>query len=398
MTLMAGKRHRLGDDVADVDVGPVDADHVEPFERGRRDPHDLHHHVGAPPVGQLLHPLHPRLGCRELVEVDDVGGPALPRHRQAMGLPVDGDDLGGALLRGHRRRVDAEPTRALDGHDIAELHVRVLDAVEHLAEGAVDRGDGLVGQDVGHREDVVAGRQVVVVGVAAVAVGVLVQVELLALALPVRAGVVLAADAPVAAVAGIEEGKGHPVAFLQGPPQRVCGDAAPQAVDHAGELVTGDAPQIGPGVVAVVAPVVEVRAADGRGGVPDEDAPGLDLGRRQHLQLEWLSRLIQDGGQSLGHVCLLLARSWGAPGAPPAPLRSERPGEWPGRSSSLVRNSASAALARTPPRFYWICGRPSPHRRAHRPDALGESQQAARSAKFSAPRAPRGRSGARRHR
>ena len=264
-------------------------------------PDHLDHHVGAAPVGQILHALHAGLWRLELVHVDDVGGAALPGQLQAEPLAVDGDDLRGALLRGHRGRVDAEPARALDGHDVAELHVRVLDAVKHLAERAVHRRDRLVGQDVGHGEDVVAGRQVVVLGVAAVAVRVLVQVELHALALAVRAGVVLPAHAPVAAVAGIEEREGDPVAFLQRPPQRVRGDAATQGVDHAGELVTGHPAQIGPAVVAVVAPVVEVGSADGGGGVPDEDAAGLDLRRGQGLQLERLARLVENDGQSLWH-------------------------------------------------------------------------------------------------
>jgi hypothetical protein len=253
----------------------------------------------APAVGQVPHALHPRLGGRKLVDVDDVGGSALARERQAMGLAVDGDDLRRALLRGHRGGVDAEPPCPLDDHDVAELHVGVLDAVEHLAEGAVDGRDGLVGQRVGHGEDVVAGRQVVVVGVAAVAVGVLVQVELRAPALPVRAGVVLAANAPVAAVAGVEEGKGDPVALLEGSLQRVRGDALTQAVDHARELVPGHAAQVGPRVVAVVAPVMEVRAADGGGGVPDENAPGSTSKFSTQLAVSWL---IENGGQSLGWV------------------------------------------------------------------------------------------------
>src|SRR5881409_2493740 len=49
------------------------------------------------------------------------------------------------------------------------------------------------------------------------------------------------------------------------------------------------------------APVVEVRSTDGSGGVLDEDAAWLDLRGRQGLELERLSRLVEDDGQSLRH-------------------------------------------------------------------------------------------------
>src|SRR6185503_20102457 len=112
----------------------------------------------------------------------------------------------------------------------------------------------------------------VVLGVTAVTVGVLVQREQLALAMAMRAGVMLAAHAPVAAVAGVEERKGDAIALLEGPPQRVGGDPLAERVDHTGELVTGHAPDVGPAVVVVVAPVVQVGAADGGRRVLDEDA------------------------------------------------------------------------------------------------------------------------------
>jgi hypothetical protein len=54
------------------------------------------------------------------------------------------------------------PPRALDDHDVAELHLGVLDPVQHLAERAVHRRDRLVGRHVRHLEDVVARRQEVV--------------------------------------------------------------------------------------------------------------------------------------------------------------------------------------------------------------------------------------------
>src|SRR5215475_10696377 len=257
--------------------------------------------VAAAPVGQLLHALHARLGRREFVHVDHVGRAALLRELQAQRLLVDRDDFRGALLGGDRRRVDAEAARALDGDDVTELHARVLEPVQHLAHGAVHRRNCFVRQDVGHLEDVVAGRQEVVLGVAAVAVWVLVQRELHAPALAMRADVMLAARAPVAAIARIEERKGDAVAFLQRLAERIRRDALAEARHHTRELVARNPAHVGPGVVAVIAPVVEVRSTDGGGGVLDEYPAGLDLRGRQSLELERLSRLVEYDGQSLLH-------------------------------------------------------------------------------------------------
>src|SRR4030095_17108230 len=105
---------------------------------------------------------------------------------------------------------------------------------------------------------------VVVVGVAAVAVRILVEVELHAPARAMRTGVMLAADAPVAAIARIEERKCDAVALLEGPPERIGLHPASEAVHDARELVAGHPPQIRALVVAVVPPVGEVRAADWR--------------------------------------------------------------------------------------------------------------------------------------
>src|SRR5438105_1150302 len=79
-------------------------------------------------------------------------------------------------------------------------------------------------------------------------------------------------------------------------------------MDHAGEFVPGHLAHVGTGVVVVVAPVVEVGAADRRRGVLDEDPAGLDLGRRQGLERERLPGLIENDGQSFGHRELLLRR------------------------------------------------------------------------------------------
>jgi len=118
--------------------------------------------------------------------------------------------------------------------------------------------------------------------------------------------VVLSANAPVAAIARIEEREGDAIALLQRPTERVGLDTAPQAVNHPRELVTGHATEIGPLVVAVVAPVMQVRAANRGGGVLDEDASGLDLRRGKRLELERLSGLIENGGQSFRHRDLLV--------------------------------------------------------------------------------------------
>src|SRR6266536_3426685 len=303
--LGGGEAHMLGNDVADVDELAVEADHVEAFHGGRGDTDDLHHHVGAAPVREVFHALHAGVGGLELVHVDHVGGPALPRHVEAPRLAVDRDDFGRALLRGHGGGVDAEAPRALDHHDVPELHLRILYAVKDLAQGAVHGRDGVVGKHVGHLEDVVAGRQVVVIGVAAVAVRVLVEVELHAPARAMRAGVMLAADAPVAAIARIEEREGDAVALLEGPPEGVGLHAAPEAVHDPRELVAGHAPAIGARVLPVSAPVVEVGAADGRRGVPDENATRVDFGGGQGLELERLAGLVQYHGQSFGHRSLL---------------------------------------------------------------------------------------------
>jgi len=47
---------------------------------------------------------------------------------------------------------------------------------------------------------------------------------------------------------------------------------------------------------------VQVGAADGGGGILDEDAAGLDLRRRQRLQLERLSGLHEKAVNPLGTV------------------------------------------------------------------------------------------------
>src|SRR5207245_9259775 len=185
---------------------------------------------------------------------------------------------------------------ALEDDYVAELDGGVLEAVEHLAHRAVHRRDRLVGQDVGHLEHVMAGRQEVVLGVTAVAVRVLVQRELHAPALTMRTGVMLAAHAPVTPIARVEERKRDAIAFLQWPPQGIRRDALTEARNHPGELVTGHPPHVGPGVVAVVAPVVKIAPTDGGGGVLDEDASGLDLRGRQGLELEGLTRLVEYAG------------------------------------------------------------------------------------------------------
>src|SRR5262249_54577003 len=110
------------------------------------------------------------------------------------------------------------------------------------------------------------------------------------------------------AVAGREEGKRDAIAFLQRPAQRIRRDPLAERMHHARELVPRHLPHVRARVVVVVAPVVEVRAADGGGGVLDENAARPDLGRRQRFELERLAGLVQNGGQSLGHVSLLLVR------------------------------------------------------------------------------------------
>jgi len=116
-----------------------------------------------------------------------------------------------------------------------------------------------------------------------------------------RTGVVLAPDAPVAAIARIEEREGDAVALLERPPERIGLHPAPEAVHDARELVAGHPPQIRALVVSVVPPVVEVGAADGRRGVPDENAARIDLRSGQVLELERLAGLVQHDGQSFGH-------------------------------------------------------------------------------------------------
>src|SRR5919108_126568 len=69
--------------------------------------------------------------------------------------------------------------------------------------------------------------------------------------------------------------------------------------------VAGHAAHVGTLVVAVVAPVMEMGAADRGRRVLDQDAAGLDLRRRQRLELERLPGLVQNDGQSLGHPRLL---------------------------------------------------------------------------------------------
>src|SRR6266704_3021733 len=65
--------------------------------------------------------------------------PTTSTTTSAQRLLVDRDDLRRAFLGGDGGRVDAETARALDGDHVAELHARVLEAVEHLAHGAVHR-------------------------------------------------------------------------------------------------------------------------------------------------------------------------------------------------------------------------------------------------------------------
>src|SRR5262249_57257600 len=105
--------------------------------------------------------------------------------------------------------------------------------------------------------------------------------ELHAPALAVRAHVVLAAHAPVAAVAGVEEWKRDAIAFLQRLAERIRRDALAQTVHHSCEFVAGHAAHVRTRIVAVVAPVVEIRPADRSGGVLGEDAPRLGAWGRQ---------------------------------------------------------------------------------------------------------------------
>jgi len=299
--LRRGERHRLRHDVADVHELAVEADHVEAFDRRRGDAHDLHDDVRAAPVGEVLHARDP-LGRRlQLVDVDRIGRATPLRHLQPVRLAVDRDHLRRAARSRDRRRVDAEAAGALDHHDVAELQFGVLEAVEDLAERAVDRRDRLVRKRVGHLEHVVARRQEVVLRVAAVTIRILVQGELLAAAIAMRARVMLAADAPVAAVARVEERERDAVALFERPAQRVGGDALAEAVHDTRELVPGHLAHVGPGVVVVVAPVMEVGAADGGRGVLDEDAARLDLRRRQRFERERLAGLVENDGQSFGH-------------------------------------------------------------------------------------------------
>src|SRR5262249_61136505 len=96
----------------------------------------------------------------------------------------------------------------------------------------------------------------VVLAMSAVAMRVLVERELLAHPMAMRARVVLAAHAPVTPVAGREERKRDAVAFPQRSPQRVGGDTLAERMHHAGELVAGHTADGGAAVVVVVAPVV----------------------------------------------------------------------------------------------------------------------------------------------
>src|SRR5207245_3900034 len=95
----------------------------------------------------------------------------------------------------------------------------------------------------------------------------------------------------------VEERERDAVNFYQWPPHGIRRDALAEARDDPGELVSGHPAHVGPGVVAVVAPVVQVTPTDGGGGVLDEDASGLDLRGRQSLELEWLSRLVECDGR-----------------------------------------------------------------------------------------------------
>src|SRR4030095_16348979 len=96
-------------------------------------------------------------------------------------------------------------------------------------------------------------------------------------ALAVRANVMFTAHAPVATIARVEERKRDAIAFLQRPPKRIRRNALAETRDHAGELVTGHAAHVRPGVVAVVAPVVEIGSADRGGRVLDQDTAGVHL-------------------------------------------------------------------------------------------------------------------------
>ena len=171
--------------------------------------------------------------------------PHCSREVEAQRLLVDRDDLRRALLGGDGGRVDAEAARALDDDDVAELHLRVLEAVEHLAERAVHRRDRVVREHVRHLERRSGRAAGVVLGVAAVAVRVLVEVELHAPPLAVRARVMLAAHAPVAPVARREERETRRDRLPSG-----AGAASrsstplPRLWTTPGELVTGHAAQV----------------------------------------------------------------------------------------------------------------------------------------------------------
>jgi hypothetical protein len=209
-----------------------------------------------------------------------------PGQLEPLGEPVDDDDRPRPHVAAHRGGLDPEAPRPLDEEAVAEAEAGLDQAVDDLGEGAVDRGDQPVRQLVGHAEEEAAGAEVVVLGEGADPVR--------ELARPGGAPTLGARGSllrHVAAAARVKVRVGDPVAFLQGPAQRVGLDAGPEPGHAAGHLVTEDPAVLGDPDRRIAPPEMQIGATDVGAGHADEDAVGLHLGKGHIAELEGLAGL-----------------------------------------------------------------------------------------------------------
>ena len=297
-----------GHDRADLDVGAARAEHLDALGDDALDAG----HVGgvgrAVAVGQLLDGRDALGRAAQCTHVDHVVGAEPAGQLEAAGDAVDGDDLAGAHVPGGRDHVQAEAAGALDDQRVALAEAARLEALDDLAEGAVDRRDQRVGELVRHLDADVAGHQVVVIGEAGHEVGEVGDraVERAAL---IGAALGHVAQAGNAAPAGEEVVVDDAVALGERLAGRVCLDALAERDDPAAHLVAERAPLGRDHVLA--APPVEVAAADVGVGDLDQDRARLGVLEREALEVPGPAHALEDRDPAV-HGASPMRMEWAA--------------------------------------------------------------------------------------
>ena len=281
---------------------------------------ELRHHV-APAPGEIVDRLDPPLRRLEVVDVERVVRAEALREGEPLGDPVEHDDVDRPRLPGHRRCIEAEPPRALDDDRLAGPEPRLVQAVDDLGEGAVERRDLAVGEMVGGLQHVVAGPKVVVVGVGPREVRGLIALPPPRPDPPGSAVELVVGETRGAAAAWIEVGVHDAVALAEGLSGRVGRDARAEALDPPRHFVPHDRRRFARGVAV---PPVQVRTADVAEREAHQGRPGRDLGNRKLPELERLAGAGVDECSTLRHVLSLSRANPVTRPAAPQPRRGGR--------------------------------------------------------------------------